>query len=835
MRGPQDQQLARQQVFPEGSAGGPKVLARIHQFSAERGFDVADGAFEQGRGLVAAANSVAGTYGAAARMLAQSTIAEASAAAAGQATGAGGTDAPQQDPAAPQAQQTPLWRSLGPTRMDNGQTSGDTRISVSGRVSALAVNPADRNNILCGSGAGGVWQSLDGGTTWTPRTDLAPTLTTGAIAFARSAPGTVYVGTGEGNFYARLGQGVLRSTDGGASFTRIASAPFIGVGFYDLVVDPSNAQRLLAGTTSGLWTSTDGGVSWARRRIAKTWDLSVAGGGGAGAEILAACEDGLFRSTDGTSWTPVALAGLNAPFTRLAVDHSRSDPAVAYAFGSAGGQRRLWRRAAGAWQAFTVPPDRTEQDWYNWFLGAAPDRSDRVYIGGVEAWRGDLSGGSWSWTPISEKPGQDIHPDQHAIAFDPTDASIILIGNDGGVYRSPDRGQNWQSLNNGLAIAEIEYIAQDPGSAHWLIGGTQDNGSIRYRGSPIWDHIADGDGGDCGVDRLNPSTVFHTYNGMGMRRSTTRGDFNSFASVGPAVPNGYKALFYPPMEVNGATVAQAGQSVFLSRNSGGSWSETALPGGLSTALYIPSPDVVLVGTDGGRLFRINWSGSAWSSARPLAVPRPQAWISDIHASGDGSRLWATSTSIDGGRVFLSTDGGASWADRSAGLPNLPINAVEIDPVNPNRLWVAADIGVYQSLDSGLSWSVFGTGLPNVLVADLLLHSSARLLRVGTRNRGVWEIAVDGATTPEQPLSGVQFSASIAANKTKRWSSPNWPAAWQVAWTVMPTTIAPGAAQLGLKVQVERSSAEHVTYWFEVKNLTGRRVDFEGRYAVLSRS
>ncbi|HEV2746477.1 MAG TPA: hypothetical protein VGW34_04170 [Allosphingosinicella sp.] len=718
--------------------------------------------------------------------------------------------------------------------MDNGQTYGDTRIAVSGRVSAVAVNPANRNNILCGSAAGGVWQSLDGGTSWTPRTDLAPTLTTGAIAFARSAPGTVYVGTGEGNFYASLGQGVLRSTDGGATFTRIASAPLVGTGFYDLVVDPANAQRLFAATTNGLWGSTDGGVSWTRHRAGKAWEISIAGGGGAGAEILAACADGLFRSTDGTAWTPVALPG-GAPFTRLAVDHARSDPSVAYAFGSAGGQRRLWRRAAGQWQTFTVPADRTtEQDWYNWFLGAAPDRSDRVYIGGVEAWRGDLSGASWSWTRISNKAGQDIHPDQHAIAFDPMDPNVILIGNDGGLYRSPDCGQTWQSLNNGLAVAEIEYIAQDPGSAHWLIGGTQDNGSIRYRGSPVWDHIADGDGGDCGVDRLNPNTVFHTYFGMGMERSTTRGDFGSFSFIGPSVPAGYDALFYPPMEVNGATVAQAGQSVFVSRNSGSGWAEVALPGGLATALHVPTADLVFVGTKAGRLFRIRWLGSAWSSAQPLANPRPGAWISDINASADGNRLWATSSTINGGRVFLSMDAGSTWTNRTAGLPNLPVNAVEVDPANANRLWVAADIGVYQSLDAGLSWSVFGAGLPNVLVADLLLHPSARLLRVGTRNRGVWEIPVDGAST-EQSLFGVQFSASIPANSTRRWSSPNWPASWQVFWSVMPITVAPGAAQLQCKVQVERSSASHVTYWIEVKNLIGRSVDFEGRYAILSRS
>jgi ligand-binding sensor domain-containing protein len=731
----------------------------------------------------------------------------------------------------------PQWRFLGPTMTANGQTYGDSRVVVSGRVAAIAVDPSNSNHLLCGSAGGGVWESRDRGTTWAPRTDYMPTLTVGALAFNPTAPNTVYCGTGEGNFYARLGAGVLRSTDGGTTWAVLASSPFVGQGFYDLVVDRANGNHLLAATTSGIYISNDGGATWTLRHSGRCWDLSMHPAGGAAAEILAACVDGIYRSNDGgTTWTKVTLPGAPGGFDRLAVDISRSNPAVAYAFGASGATAFLYRRnSSGAWQSTTPPSGlNTRQAWYDWFLAVSPDTDTQIYLGAMEVYRGTLSGTSWSWITISNKAGDDIHPDQHAIAIDPANANVIYVGNDGGLFSSPNRGINWTSLNNGLGITELEYIAQDYGSSRWLMGGTQDNGSIRYTGSSAWDHIADGDGGDCGVNRTNPTTVFHTYFNMGMERSTTKGDFGSFGWIGPSPAAGYSNLFYPPMEVNNTTVAQAGQSVFVSRDSGSSWKEVALPAGqVASAMYIPNTNTVFVGTIDGRVYRITWSGSAWSAAAALNSPRLNAWISDIFVDPNNlNRLWITYTTIGGGRIYRSDNGGTSWVDRSAGLPSLPINAVEVDPGNANRIWVAADVGVYQSRDGGTSWASFANGLPNALAADLLFHPHARVLRVGLRNRGVWEIPVDGWLV--NPICGVQWTGSLAANQSRRWFTFNWPATWHVIWTAMPTSPQPGAPQITWNVQVERASAEFVTYWITVTNLTSNPVTFEGRYAILSR-
>jgi hypothetical protein len=140
--------------------------------------------------------------------------------------------------------------------------------------------------------------------------------------------------------------------------------------------------------------------------------------------------------------------------------------------------------------------------------------------------------------------------------------------------------------------------------------------------------------------------------------------------------------------------------------------------------------------------------------------------------------------------------------------------------------------VYQSQNAGASWAVFTNGLPNSFVGDLVFHPHARVLRAGMRNRGVWEIPVDGVMTA--PIVGTQWTGTIPANATQNWFTFNWPATWHMLWTVMPTTPRPGGPELSFDVRVERANAEFATYWIQVRNLTPVPVTFEGRYAILSR-
>jgi photosystem II stability/assembly factor-like uncharacterized protein len=644
--------------------------------------------------------------------------------------------------AAAPAAAAPAWQSIGPDHIPDGQTYGSNRVDVIGRVSSIAVDPSNLKHILLGAAGGGIWESKNSGTSWLPCTDQMPSLAIGAVAFDPKNAKRVYAGSGEGNFYAALGAGVYQSTDGGTTWAVLASAPFVGAGFYDLVVDPKTASTLYAATTAGFYKSTNSGRTWSLRRRGRCWDISVHPNGGA-VELLAAFEDGLFVSTNaGNTFAAVALpARPAAAWTRLAVDRVSTGPDVAYAFGAADAAAHLWRRSGASWSKITrLPALDVNQAWYDWYVAATPDSKNQVYIGAIDTLRGDLSGSTWRWTNVTTQGADSIHPDQHCLTFAPGNSKTIYAGNDGGIYRSSNSGRTWAALNKGLAITEIEYMASDPASWKWLMAGTQDNGTLRFTGSTKWDHIADGDGGDCGVDQQNPDTVYHSFYNVSLERSNNRGDTWTWLA-----PPNVASLFYPPVEVAGLTVSIGAVSLVITRNGGPPWATVPLglsAGEVSTAMRAIDANTLLIGSNFGRVLRMTWTGAAWSKVT-LASPAAK-YISCVAVDpSNPQRFWLTSSQVTGagGRVYRSDNGGASWVDRTAGLPNIPINSVVVDSADFKRVWVAADVGVYQSLDLGAHWAAFASGLPNAMAVDLLLHRQDRRLICGTRNRGAWVVQV----------------------------------------------------------------------------------------------
>jgi len=702
------------------------------------------------------------------------------------------------------------WRPLGPFLIPHGQTYGEegpgSRPSASGRISAVAVHPTNPDIILVGAAGGGVWRTADNGRTWSPRSDDQPSLATGAITFTPGDPDTVYAGTGEGDNFWWLGAGLLKSTDAGVTWSMVATAPFVGLGFFSIDVDPVNTNRLLVATTSGLFASADGGDTWTQRANAPTWDLSRHPT--TPSEVFAASALGLFRSTDnGVHWASVALPGGPPKYLRMAVAHAPSDGSVVWVFAADMElDAHIWRRSTDGGPFRTVDPTRveinTKQAFYDWFLGVAPDNPDVVYLGEVDVIKGTLSDSILHLENISSRlagEGDSIHPDQHCIAFGPGSPDDIIVGNDGGIYRSSDGGTTWTSLNRGLDITEFGFIAQHPEFDACLIGGTQDNGTQHYQGHGTWYHLDDGDGGDCAIDETSPSTCYHSYYLLGLQRSTTGGGWGSWTElampqgtpvpVGGAVPDPcLRPLFYPPMEARGRVVVQAGTDVFISSDAGESWSTVALPGRLvASVLAIPRDDRIYVGTGCGPVLRIDKVGAGWQSPVALAKPRV-GFVSDLLVDPTNpDRLWATCSTLGGGgHVFRSDDAGTTWNDVSAGLPVIPVNAVEIDPANPDTVWVAADVGVYRSADAGATWAPFNNLLPNALAKDLLFHAGRRLLRCATRSRGVWEIAVDQPTMPDVEIylrdsavdtARTQPSPSGIDNPFEVGSTANW---WECA-------------------------------------------------------
>jgi photosystem II stability/assembly factor-like uncharacterized protein len=664
-------------------------------------------------------------------------------------------------PAFKAAAQLPVWRELGPTLVPHGQTYGSgpgSTPAVAGRCSGVIVDRNDSTHLVLCSAGGGLWGSHDGGATWAPLTDSQPTLVMGAIVQSRSAPHVVYAATGDGDGQLPYGVGLLRSSDGGQTWTHAPSAALVGEAVYDLAVEPGDALRVWIAALSGLYFSRDGGATVQRVLGEQCWSLSLPATNAQ--EIFAACASGLLRSGDGGgTWTRAALPGSGSAssFERLEVCHAPSQPGIVYVAGClAGGNRPLlWRRgAAGAAFAAEASPGSMQitQAWYDWCLQVAPDDANLVYWGAIDLYRGRRGTAGMAWSNISSrKNGDSIHPDQHFVTFDSANPRIVYACNDGGLFRSPDGGDHWQSLNPGLGITEFEYLAQLESDPAWLLGGTQDNGTLTNAGLRRWDQVALGDGGDCAaVDRGAASICYHSYYDMPIERAAALGaQAFTWTDVSPPTPNGYQALFYPPLEAGGSVLVKAGATVWVSADEGNAWEEVALPTShnarpdLATALAIVGEKTLLVGTVAGRVYRIVRSASGWAGATVTTLTPPgNGYVSDIAVVGKTARtLWLSCSHGGGGHLFRSLDGGVTWADRSTKLPDVAVSALVVDPRNSRTVYVATDQGVYRTTNSGGAWNRFSNGLPNAIVGDLVLHAGSRVLRAGTRSRGAWEVSL----------------------------------------------------------------------------------------------
>lgn len=650
----------------------------------------------------------------------------------------------------------PTWRSLGPNLIPRGQTygtGGNNRPSVSGRCVGIVVSPTDPDHLVVCSAGGGLWESLDQGSCWRALTDSEPTLSMGAIASAPSSPNIVYAGTGEGDTFSKLGLGLLRSADGGATWQLVASNALAGDGIYDIEVDPTDPLHLWVSTTNKLLESSDGGGSWQVVQPVMTWDVSINPLNAS--EVFAATAAGLIRSTNGgQSWTRVALRGTSAGtrFSRMEVCHAPSRSAIVYVVAAFGGGAAMWRRGrtGGRFSTQKTPNLKPDSDirqaWFDWCFGVSPADPNVVYWGAVELYKGSRGSSGFRWRNISSRSsGDSIHADQHHIAFDPSDPNVVYVCNDGGIYRSPNGGRNWHSLNPGLDITEFEFIAHLESEDEWLIGGTQDNGTLAYKVAREWKQIALGDGGDCGSDE-NQNLCYHSYYSMWIERAAALGTSAfRWRDVSPPFGPSYDALFYPPMEVKDNIVTKAGITLFVSEDNGLNWDDVSFGGGgaRASALAIVGTNRIFVGTEDGQLILVTRGRGGWQNPATKSLTRPvNGYISDIAVPGSASRvIWVSCSTFGRAHVLRSLNGGSNWSDRSRQLPDIPVNAIVVDPTNRSRVFAASDHGVYRTETSGGTWTYFSNGLPNVVVGDIILHERLRLLRVGTRSRGIWEIAI----------------------------------------------------------------------------------------------
>ena len=470
---------------------------------------------------------------------------------------------------------TNTWAPLGPAPIPNGQTFGTfvdptKEVPVSGRVTAIAIDPADAtgNTVYVGTAQGGLYRTLDGGANWTPLIDAEPSLAIGAISIDPLDHTKVFVGTGEGNNSGDsfFGVGVFIILN--ATTTANVTGPFNSNGTSDIftgrsvtqiLVDPADDNKILVSTGSGfsglsfdvfnnlpnrgVYLSTNALAASptftqltiqtaSANRIVSDMVIdpgnpakvlvNVVGAGNAGDGGVWSSNSDPFTGT--AAWTQqLILGGTGGVVGKFAVNRVGTTTTFALAAsdsascgtGTKAGTLRTsldgatWTAVAGA-TGFCGG-----QCIYDAPVAMDPGNAHVIYVGGNgdSSTAAGLSCGTAALAKTTDgatfnRSDARLHPDSHAIAIVPSNSSIIYTGNDGGIFKSIDGGATWTSLNNAtFSATQFQSLALHPKDANFMIGGTQDNGTELMNSAGTWTRSDAGDGGFALIDQSSPDTT----------------------------------------------------------------------------------------------------------------------------------------------------------------------------------------------------------------------------------------------------------------------------------------------------------------------------------------
>ena len=655
------------------------------------------------------------------------------------------------------------WTALGPT-------------NIGGRSLDVEVNPLNPDAVWVGSAGGGLWRSYAGGTggTWARVETGFPVTSASTLAIAPSDTSRLYLGTGEVYRYAdaqggvvnrptrgTYGLGILRSDDGGSTW-----APALdwqraqGRGVQRVRVHPSSADLVWAATTEGVYKSSDGGVTWTNvHPVVMAMDIVLRPSDPDWAIAAHGNQDsdgkGIYRTTDGgATWTELPLPSTVQPgwIGKIILDIYPDEDRILASVGdgivtSVPTRTTLLRSDDGgdSWQTVSQFDYARFQGWFAHFARPSPLVDGLVFLGGVRFYR-SLDGGATTGSDA------DVHSDNHDLAFHPTDPDVAWIAGDGGVYKTTDRGASWTDENLGYTTLQIyngtSVSTTDPDR---MLVGAQDNGTWLSDGSTVWSKVFGGDGAWTAIDTEDDARIYYSY----QRLNPFRDDDDGQTYIAPP-GDGQPTAFIAPYVIAPSAPERlyAGRDrVYRSDDYGDSWSAGPDLGdnaALTLAVSPTDPDLVWVTTapvfvgspvgtpnPGPTRVHVSTDGGATWADRTAGLPDRMFPDVAVHPSAPGT-AYLVASGFGSGHVFKTTDGGASWTDVTGDLPDAPTTSVAIDPEVPETVYVGNDVGVFVSQDGGATWSTFADGLPlATLVMDLVVSPADATLRVATHGNGVF--------------------------------------------------------------------------------------------------
>ena len=677
---------------------------------------------------------------------------------------------------------TITWKSVNPTGLFYQVTGGNY---ISGRTNCVAFHPTDPLTMYIASAGGGVWKTTDGGSTFRPLTDNLTSLSCGYVAVDPVNPSVLYVGTGELNYSldSYYGDGVFKSTDAGASWTKVAASGTVGSSISQIVIDPLNTSVLYLSGASGVYRSTDAGLSW----------KSTASGGNANCVVMNPLNPlGLYtttvgytadvvkKSTDGgVTWTTLA-GGLPSSIGRTQLALAAADTNILYASiaraSSPYGVLGLYESTDGG-STWTLRDSSKNylggQGWYDNAIAVKPSNPATVVAGGLDVYVSTSSGAALAqrsnWATSS--PSNFCHADIHFLGYN---GSVLYCGSDGGVYRSTNDGLTWSDLNATLSTLQYMSADYDPTSLLRLYGGTQDNNKeTSTNGGSVWNEVATGDGGFTIVDPVNTNYVYGQYVNGSLQRAPNYGV--SYAELRPSGSSG--GLFYNPyaMAPGDHNTIVYGQADLWrtpsaqTASSAAGWTRiatTTVVGGSVSSIAISAMNTgkIYAGTTNGRILATADTGKTWRTTS--GYPYVSGLAVDV--TNDSICYAGLSGYSSGVHVLKTTDGGGTWRNVTGNFPNIPVLCIALRTLSPRTLFLGTDHGVYKSVDDGVTWVSFNNGMPALPVFDLKYKEGPQTLLAATHGRGCWTF--DYGSLPSVEFSSFAAVAGPGATVRLSWTT-----------------------------------------------------------------
>ena len=650
---------------------------------------------------------------------------------------------------------------------------------MSGRIADIAIHPGDENTWYVAVGSGGVWKTVNSGTTWTPIFDKQVSYSIGCLTIDPNHPHVIWVGTGEnvGGRHAGYGDGLYKSEDGGLTWKNMGLKASERIS--KIIIHPDNSSVMWVaaqgpmwskGGERGLYKSTDGGTTWKKtlgddewtgvtdiavdprnpnRMYAATWDrhrtVAAYMGGGPGT--------GIYRSTDGgETWTKLTNGLPKSNMGKIGLAISPQQPDIVYAAieldRRTGGVYRsadrgtTWEKRSDAVAGATGPHYYQE-------LYASPHQFERLYL--VDAWMQYSEDGGKTFKRLNR---DHKHGDNHAIAFKPSDPDYLLVGTDGGVYESFDLGAHWRYMEN-LPVTQYYKVAVDDAEPFYNIyGGTQDNST---QGGPSrtdnvhgiqnsdWKIVLNWDGHQPATEPGNPNIMYaERQEGNLSRVDLITGEVIDIQPQ-PDVDEGHERFNWDaPILVSPHSPQRiyfASQRVWRSDNRGDEW--RAISGDLTknqNRIELP----------------IMGRKQSWDNAWDFLAMSNYNTITSLAESPQQEGLIYAGT--DDGLIQVTEDGGNNWRRINVGsIPGVPatafVNDIKADLFDANTVYVALDNHKYgdfspylvKSTDRGRTWRSIKGNIPERTLSWRVVqdHEKADLLFVATEF-GIY-FTIDGGT------------------------------------------------------------------------------------------